>query len=594
MTLRIDVPDLPPSQKDGEAAVYRLSCLVGGEYFTYAVAEGETTIGSSTLCAIAVRAPGVHGRHVCLKRHGNKLFVRSLGKGRVFVHGKAVEGPTALSVGEPFTFGSVTAVAECILPQDRQVAVAISPDRVSCLLGEQDLSLPEMAAGQLNGLGDILCRALDGENPAAGEPLLDLLQKSFSPTAGLLIRRRAGGDGSVLWELGDGAGLLRDDPAGKAPCTECKLAAGEDEYEMRMAFADPEPQPWRSAFCRLVLILAVLDQGGRRIQGADAQSAGPLPQTAGASDPNDAWGRMAGGRIRSHLRAQTELCRHADQVLVLGETGTGKELAARSLHELWRRPGAFVAINCAAIGAELLDSELFGVTAGAATGVSARTGRFAQAQGGTLFLDEISEMPLPLQSKLLRVLQEGEYYPVGGKRLEKTDAKVIASSNRSEATLQSEHMRPDLYYRLSQAVVTMPPLRQRVQDLAELCGHILGGLERQFGRNVQGLSVGALESLKRYHWPGNVRELQNRLRNIYMGMPAGSLIRSAHLPPLSQANPTAVIDGTLALRVQQLEREVIQREIDRHDDMAEAAEALGISKGYLYRKIKKLGVVRRK
>lgn len=593
MTIRIDVNDLPPSQKDSESADYRLSCFIDGEHFNYSLAEGENHIGSSALCAIAIRANGVRGRHACVKRHGGRLFLRSLGGGRVLLHGKAVEHPAPLSFGEPFTFGSVTAVAECILPPDRQVAVAIESDGVRSLLADHDSAMPEVAARQLDYISDILLRVQDAEAPVAGTPFLDVLQKCFAPTACLLIRRRDGEDGVVVSERGNEAALLLKDPSRRLQCERFERVVGTDEYRLFAEFPDAEAHPWRSAFCRLVLALTAATREESAPRSRGFQDPKPLSGQKAASGPGAPWRRMAGSRVRSHLGSQTELCRHADQVLILGETGTGKELAARSLHELWQRPGAFVAINCAAIGAELLDSELFGITAGAATGVSARSGRFAQAQGGTLFLDEISEMPLPLQSKLLRVLQEGEYYPVGGKKLEKTDAKVIASSNRSEASLQSEHMRPDLYYRLSQAVLTMPPLRERVQDLAELCEHILNGFEHQFGRSIQGLSVGALACLKNHGWPGNVRELQNLLRNVYMGAPEGSLIRSAHLPPLLQANTEPVADTTLARKVRALEREVIRREIDRHDDMAGAAKTLGISKGYLYRKIRKLGLTRK-
>jgi DNA-binding NtrC family response regulator len=593
MTIRIDLQDLPPSTAEAESATYRLSYHADSKYYSHPINEGETSIGSSSLCDISIQAPGVCGRHACLKRHGNKIFIRNLGKGKVRLHGKEIEDITPLSMGEPFILGSVSAVAECILPLDRQAAVQIEQAQLTSLLGSEDHKVPVLAARQLNRLNELLEQLLRNEKPPAVELLSDVLQNCFSPTSAVLLCRRHHDDWAVLTELGPEGIRLFKDQARTDQCTSFHLSTGEIEYRLLIQFPDEEEQPWRNEFCRLILSLTALCREGRltgKSEAIDPESQIPNPK----SQIDTPWQQMVGNRIRSYLSQQTELCRHSDHVLIIGETGTGKELAARSLHHLWQQPGEFVAINCAAIPAELLDSELFGVTAGAATGVLARVGRFTQARGGTLFLDEISEMPQPLQGKLLRVLQEKEYFPVGGKKLEKADAKVVASSNRSEASLRSDHMRQDLYFRLSQAVVVMPPLRERRQDLAELCEHILNRLERRFGRNVKGLSVAALERLKTYDWPGNVRELQNLLRNLHMSVPPGSLIRSAHLPESFHAKPEIQSGRTLAKTVRDVEREVIKRELDRQNSIKDAAKSLGLSEGYLYRKMKKIGLEWRK
>lgn len=594
MNIRIDVQDLPPPAEEAESATYRLSYYADGKYYSRPINEGETSIGSSPLCDITIQAPGVRSRHACLKRHGNKLFIRNLGKGKVRLHGKAIEDTTPLSIAEPFTVGSVTAAAERILSPDRQAAVQIEQAQLSSLLGSQDYKVPELAARQLNRLNELLEQLLRNEKPPAGELLSDVMQQSFAPTSAVLLCRQGHDDWAVLSELGQEGILLLNDPAKADQCTNFHLSTGEIEYRLLVQFPDEDDQPWRNEFCRLLLSLTVLCREGRLIQKFEAMDPKPVPGLDRESKTENPWRQMAGSLIRSHLSAQTELYFHSDHVLIIGETGTGKELAARSLHDLWQRQGEFVAINCAAIPAELLDSELFGVTAGAATGVTAGPGRFAQAQGGTLFLDEISEMPHPLQGKLLRVLQEKEYYPVGGKKLEKADAKVVASSNRSEASLRSDYMRQDLYFRLAQAVVLLPPLRERLEDLAELCEHILNQLERRFGRNVKGLSVAALQRLKTYDWPGNVRELQNLLRNLYLNMPPGSLIRSAHLPEPFHAKSEIPPGRTLANTVGDVEREVIKRELDRQNSVKDAAKNLSLSEGYLYRKIKKLGIEWRK
>ncbi|ETR68870.1 MAG: two-component system, NtrC family, response regulator AtoC, partial [Candidatus Magnetoglobus multicellularis str. Araruama] len=276
-----------------------------------------------------------------------------------------------------------------------------------------------------------------------------------------------------------------------------------------------------------------------------------------------AWNGLVGHQVKSYLSKFTELCRHSDTVLITGQTGTGKELVAQSLHKLWRRAGDFIAINCAAIPADLLESELFGVAKGAATGVNPREGYFAKAHQGTLFLDEISEMPVPLQSKLLRVIQEREYFSVGSVQPQKVDVKIIGATNQSPVLLLSGKMRADLYFRMSQTVVTLPSLKDRVNDIASLCQFFLDQLERKMGRGIIGLSQSALQKLKQYEWPGNVRELQHTLRYLYINTPEGSLIKSIHLPETFHKLDDIPETGTLASIIRSLEKKVISRELER-------------------------------
>ena len=203
-------------------------------------------------------------------------------------------------------------------------------------------------------------------------------------------------------------------------------------------------------------------------------------------------------------------------VLILGESGTGKELVARAIHDLGpRAKQPFVAINMAAIPRELIESELFGHERGAFTGAAARTaGRFEQAQGGTLFLDEIGDMPFEAQTRLLRVLQEGEFTPVGGARSIRADVRIIAATHKDLPRLIADQaFREDLYYRLNVVPVRLPALRQRTEDIAELARHFLDraaadGLPRKL------LDAAAVERLARHGWPGNVRELENLMRRL--------------------------------------------------------------------------------
>jgi two-component system nitrogen regulation response regulator GlnG len=208
---------------------------------------------------------------------------------------------------------------------------------------------------------------------------------------------------------------------------------------------------------------------------------------------------------------------HTDlTVMITGESGTGKELVARALHDYGqRRKGPFVAINMAAIPRELIESELFGHEKGAFTGAAARTmGRFEQADSGTLFLDEIGDMPMEAQTRLLRVLQEGEYMTVGGRTPIKTDVRIIAATNKNlEDQIGQGLFREDLFYRLNVVPLRLPPLRERLEDVPDLVHHFMG-IAKKSGLPYKTLQPDALERMKRYHWPGNVRELENLVRRL--------------------------------------------------------------------------------
>jgi formate hydrogenlyase transcriptional activator len=221
------------------------------------------------------------------------------------------------------------------------------------------------------------------------------------------------------------------------------------------------------------------------------------------------------GRSRGlrHALDQVALVAPTDAtVLVLGETGTGKELFARALHERSRRRArAFVKLNCAAIPAGLLESELFGHERGAFTGaVAQRMGRFELANGGTLFLDEIGDMPLELQAKLLRVLQEREFERLGATRTTKVDVRLVAATHRDlHAMMQARLFRDDLYYRLNVFPIALPPLRERPEDVEPLVRHFVARFAQEMQRRIDTIPDGTLDALRRHPWPGNVRELEN-------------------------------------------------------------------------------------
>ena len=277
-------------------------------------------------------------------------------------------------------------------------------------------------------------------------------------------------------------------------------------------------------------------------------------------------------------------------VLVLGESGTGKELLARTIHEKSARSkGPFVAVNCAAIPETILESELFGHEKGAFTGaVAKKDGRFAKAAGGTLFLDEIGELSPQVQVKLLRVLQEGEYEPVGG-NTQKADVRVVAATNRDLlAEVQAGRFREDLYYRLNVIAVTAPPLRARREDIPLLVDHFLGLYAAKNGKARMTPTRGAMEKLIDYAWPGNVRELENVIeRAVVLGR--GEVLAETDLPDAvakAQPGPPSLLTFEIGTPLDAIELRVIKETL-RHtkNDKGLAAQLLGISTRTIYRKL---------
>ena len=286
------------------------------------------------------------------------------------------------------------------------------------------------------------------------------------------------------------------------------------------------------------------------------------------------------------------------RVCILGETGTGKELVARTVHEKSaRRSGPFVTLNCAAVPAELMESELFGHEKGSFTGAAARhVGKFEQANRGTLFLDEIGDMPPAMQAKLLRVLEEGEIERVGGDRPIRVDVRVVVATHRNlEEQVKQGSFRQDLFHRVYVFPVGLPPLRERLDDISILAGHFARQVAEQNGWKTREFTPKAIEELKRYSWPGNVRELRNVVERVLLLAPDGpvddAVVRRA-LPQTSAGGPTAALgNGTLAERVEAFERETLLEELKRHHHhMTNTAKALGLERSHLYKKCQQLGI----
>ncbi len=292
------------------------------------------------------------------------------------------------------------------------------------------------------------------------------------------------------------------------------------------------------------------------------------------------------------LRAALDIAEQAAPstatVLVLGESGTGKEMLARHIHDKSGRSGPFVAVNLAALPETIVESELFGHEKGAFTGATGkREGRIAQAKDGTLFLDEVGELPASMQVKLLRVLQEGEYEPLGG-RTQRASFRLVAATNRDlEAAVEAGDFREDLYYRLHVIPLTSPPLRDRRDDIPLLVDHFLDVYCRKNGRPTIEASSEAIEKLRAYRFPGNVRELENLVERLVV-LSRGDVLEASALPPniAEQAEAPESLSFPIGTPLDVIERRVIDETL-RHTngDKQLTAQLLGISTRTIYRKL---------
>ncbi|HVK76266.1 MAG TPA: sigma 54-interacting transcriptional regulator [Kofleriaceae bacterium] len=316
------------------------------------------------------------------------------------------------------------------------------------------------------------------------------------------------------------------------------------------------------------------------------------------------------GKLEDVLRTVARVARTDTTVLITGESGTGKELIARTIHgSSPRKDRPFVVINCAAIPDNLIEAELFGIEKGVATGVDRRVGRFEQAEDGTLFLDEIGELPLAVQAKLLRILEERRIERVGGRTSLPMRARIVAATNRHlAAEVAAGRFRDDLFYRLNVVPLRVPPLRERVEDIATLAEAFVARFARAQGRPITGLAPAALEVLRAHAWPGNVRELLNELeRAVTVWEPAGAehertLILPAHLSEsvrVAQAAPGRLavdlepgdIKEVVAALTERAERQLIRAALQKTgDNKARAAQVLGLTREGLRKKMLRYGM----
>ncbi len=353
---------------------------------------------------------------------------------------------------------------------------------------------------------------------------------------------------------------------------------------MRAGARDFVEKPWDNrrllSIVRNQLELGTALRRGRQLEAENALLRGPDDPLVIAESP-----------AMQDVLAMAQRVAGADApVLITGENGTGKSLLARLLHRSSRRrERSFIEVNIGALPESVFESEMFGHVRGAFTDAKQeRTGRFELADGGSLFLDEIGNLPPTQQSKLLRVLESGEFEPVGASRTRKVDVRLIAATNADLGRQVAEgRFRQDLLFRINTVEIRLPPLRERGADIVPLAMAALSGAAARYGRAVRGFDAGALRALTQYAWPGNVRELRNVVERASL-LAAGELIGSADLRLQNSEAPAPTLEN---MSLEDAERALIRAALRRHEGSATAAaQALGLSRSAMYRRMEKLGI----
>ncbi len=574
----------------------------------HAIAPGKSVIGSVAGNAIVLPVRGVSRRHALLTLGADGLILEDLGsKNGTLANGVRIQR-TRLEPGDEVRIGPVLLRVEAVEAGDQALAIVLPPAPTPPTDG---LPPDQTTAVSTEQIGDSSLKVVEGIlSRLAVRPQPDL-------AGGLaLLRRELGAQGAAFFELtrsttaihasagevaeltlhrgfqelarasaGGGAAMAAASFAGDPPLA-CALQGGRAD---RLGLAVWGGLRLRRTEAERLLRVLLSMADVFRPRPLHAPDKGPPPKVRGLVFPE---GYVPGDSpAMASLHALMQALLQGDlPVLLLGETGVGKEHLAGILHaSSGRRAGPFVAVNCAAIPADMLEAEMFGTGKGAATGVAERKGKFQLAEGGTLFLDEMGEMPLPLQAKLLRALQE-----------KVVDIRVIAATNSDLQRRMDEGLfRRDLYFRVAGFPLRVPPLRERKEDVHPLVVAFLWQFSRETGKAVRGMTYDALRALMEYPWPGNVRELQHEVRRLIYLCPDGQAIESSMLSehilvgsrpdePAPEETPASL---QLEEKVARLERRLIREALGRAGgNRTQAARLLGISRNGLAIKMKRLGI----
>ncbi len=566
----------------------RVLAADGASVRRFHLAPGEHVVGSAPEAAVRVEAAGISRRHarIDVLADGGAV-VRDLGsKNGTFVGGRRVR-EVAVCGFTMIAFGSVQTVLQPADPARTDVLLGGSPVTVESTAGKP----PALEAEGLT---------TQGLHPL--ERLAETLEEVLPSLAeGLATPEEAADELAHRWVAVLPVGrveFLRRGPAGG----EAVVAAAStlDAVPRNVTHLEIEglggwklrlraPSSARLAPLQPLFRLALASLAARRRPARSSRQASPEGERPVETPPPPGLGP---GMSKLYRRAG-KVARGDVPVLILGESGSGKEVLARWLHARSRRAdGPFLAVNCAALPKELLESELFGIEKGVATGVEARPGLLERGSGGTVFLDEVGDMAAETQAKVLRILENPTLFRVGGRTPVRVDVRFLAATNRDlDALVEEGSFRRDLYHRLAAFEVKLPPLRERREEIPALAARFFHRELAKGGAASPGITRAALAALVRHPWPGNVRELQNEIAKSALLLEPGEPLDLPHLSPRVRGSEAQTASLTLDETVRRAEREAFAVALAATgEDAARAMEILGISRTTYYRKLKELGL----
>jgi len=569
----------------------RLVVEIGDRTVRHPLGEGAHLVGSSPDCSVRLHHPAVSRHHARIRVIEGEARIEDLGSTNgTRVDGDTLRGQRTLRPGQELVLGTVPGRLEEVPAEDLQPAVSFAegsspafgnPDSGPLASTAASGSLQTFALHRLPELMGLLAEdaGVERMSQAAGAALFDTLPCLF-----LEVDRLAEGNGESEPERAGVLFTARAEGGAAEPASPTREIAAEGRCaRVRAGFAH---SLHARAYAPLVETAALLidlaaGRGTLRLQSERAEDPPPLPEPPTVVP-----------EVRRLYADAARVARGAVTVLIRGASGTGKEVLARWMHAASPRSDRpFVALNCAALPGDLLEAELFGIERGVATGVDPRPGKFEMADGGTLFLDEIGDMAPETQAKILRVLQEGEVYRLGGTEPRSARVRVIAATNRDlDALLEAGTFRTDLYHRIADWQVTIPTLAERRADIANFAAYFLAREARRRGVSIAGISRGALQALESYDWPGNVRQLEREMSRVALFLEDGDLVESSHLSEAIRRPRKAGAPG-LQERLEEVERREIRQALSRHrGDVTAAAKELEVGRSTLYRRIKDLGI----
>src|SRR5436305_12434350 len=485
--------------------------------------DRDVQLGAAAENDLVAPFPGVSRHHAKLHPEGTSLLVTDLGSTNGLVRDGRRLDEVLLTPGKAVRLGQAVLALEELSSSDGEIGLRLQASGSQTIAGSPatDTAALPPTAGSSPAKALRFVRELERAGVAGPADELDPARRALGARSLLIVDSHSPGDPALV----ACAGPLPSDLIDVADGETLQSASGGVSL---IAHFDRAPEPWQQDFFSYLsekLLPAMPMARSTVAPSVDAVLSLPPGMVVGSS--------AAVQDLLAQLRA---LSRSDLSVLLLGETGTGKELFARLVHNSGPHArGPFVAINCAAIPAELLEAELFGIAGRVATGVDPRQGLFIQAHGGTLFLDEIGDMPERLQAKLLRALQEREVLPLGGSTPRKIDARIVAASNRDLGRLVKEGLfRADLFYRLRGIELRLPPLRERRDDLPSLLLAFAARAAAKYGKRVHGVSRRALSALRAHDWPGNIRELETAIERAVLLCPDGGTLQREHLGSLER------------------------------------------------------------